>query len=964
MSPQSPVVEDIPRERREKLAKAVRQLQIREHRQLQSSPRGGLLEFIRYFWHVLEPVDPFIEGWPLECLCAHLEGISNGDMVEINGVTRLLNRLNVNVPPGFMKSLCTNVFFPAWEWGPLGRPHLRYIAFSYASELTERDNAKFRDLVTSDAYRELWGHVFRVVGDGKIRVTNDQTGFKFASSLGGVGTGERGHRVLCLAGDQKVLTEHGAIDIATLVQRRISIRAWSYNETLKTVELKPIVGWHQNPGRPLVRITTAKGGVVVCTHDHEIYTERGKRIAAALGVGDRLLTGRQIQVPPRAPTANVVNSADAYPKFFGKCRTWFSALRDLPNALLGKALSGPGMIAACSAIASPLGKVQARPHPSSPNATDCGGTNAVFSSEGDSAFLVSARNVTHQFFREHGRPVAEIPMPLAIGYVLSARSIFKVAKTAVASVAVLVAYFLAFWARPHKSRHEKTVHDERMRLPVLAQVYTGIAIPGMRRLQHFAFDLHRVVAPLVVGTVGVVAQATRALTDPRQASDASVAGNLVATLESNHWSPEFDPIVSVEAIHETPSATYCITVEGNHNLLCGDSSISVITANCDDLNKIKGTAESDESRNSTSTWATEAMQNRLNDLQRDAIINIQQRTHEEDVSGTILKQLADEYCALILPMQYEPNRHFTHYTGWNDGQDPRQDSGELAWPERYPSEVLQSFKRNAYLWSGQYQQNPVPRGGGLFKDDWWQVHEVQRSEGGVIKFVPPIAPIFVLASLDTAYSEKEENDPSALTVWAVHDNQITKRRNILMVDAWAKMLPHLSGPRQDPHPNEHPAAFRRRAMQKWGLAEWVADTCTRRRVNLLIVENKNRAPDVIKEIKKLFADRDWGIRSIDIRGDKWGRAHAITDIFTDEMVHAPAEITEDGSVIWLDWAQDAMTEISRFPRGGHDDILDSMTMAMKYLRDNGYAIRSEEQSSHERAQMMRGHQKRTAIYPV
>lgn len=449
----------------ERLAKLLLEKRLREERALQSNPDGGLLQFVRYFWHVLEPVDPFVEGWPLECMCAHLEAITRGDEVEVSGKMRSMNRFLANVPPGFMKALCcdtpvlttwgwrkhgdlrpgdfvfgkdgqpkrvlgttppgdedayevifddgtvivagaghlweverddpygapggrrtrnrvvvttteliksvpgralqrpdripltepiqmppkrvmgllghkhipddyldasaeqrwqllrglmdtdgcatkegfcsftnknyqiaegvsrlaaslgmkpcmrsrfttlngkkygphymvtftapvgarvfnlqrkqerlrgnanersrhryvkdvralgkrkvncisvegeiylagerfvpthnsllVNVFWPAWEWGPMNMPHLRYVAFSYAAELTERDNAKFRDLVTSKSYREMWGHVFQVIGDGKVRVTNDKTGFKFASSKDGVGTGERGHR--------------------------------------------------------------------------------------------------------------------------------------------------------------------------------------------------------------------------------------------------------------------------------------------------------------------------------------------------------------------------------------------------------------------------------------------------------------------------------------------------------------------------------------------------------------------------------------------------------------------------------------------------------------------------------------------------------------------------------------------------------------------------------------------------
>jgi hypothetical protein len=59
----------------------------------QQTGRGGLINFVRYFWHALEPR-------------------AFGDIPS--------NRLLMNVPPGFMKSLLTDVFWPAWEWGPCG----------------------------------------------------------------------------------------------------------------------------------------------------------------------------------------------------------------------------------------------------------------------------------------------------------------------------------------------------------------------------------------------------------------------------------------------------------------------------------------------------------------------------------------------------------------------------------------------------------------------------------------------------------------------------------------------------------------------------------------------------------------------------------------------------------------------------------------------------------------------------
>src|SRR5438270_1409633 len=105
--------------------------------------QGGLIAFVRYFWKILEPETPYVDGWPVWAMCQHLESVTFNEM----------NRLLITVPPGFMKSLLCDVFWPAWEWGPMNKAHLRYVTFSYASSLTERDNARFKDLVESREYQ-------------------------------------------------------------------------------------------------------------------------------------------------------------------------------------------------------------------------------------------------------------------------------------------------------------------------------------------------------------------------------------------------------------------------------------------------------------------------------------------------------------------------------------------------------------------------------------------------------------------------------------------------------------------------------------------------------------------------------------------------------------------------------------------------------------------------------------------
>jgi hypothetical protein len=146
----------------------------------------SLLAFVKRMWPVLEPGRALVDGWPLEAVCEHLEAITYGH----------LQKVLINVPPGFMKSLLTDVFWPAWEWGPRQLPWHRYVAFSYSASLTERDNRRFRDVMMSRDYGRLFGGKFALTSIGQTLVSNNQTGWKLATSIGGVGTGERGDRVI------------------------------------------------------------------------------------------------------------------------------------------------------------------------------------------------------------------------------------------------------------------------------------------------------------------------------------------------------------------------------------------------------------------------------------------------------------------------------------------------------------------------------------------------------------------------------------------------------------------------------------------------------------------------------------------------------------------------------------------------------------------------------------------------
>lgn len=147
--------------------------------------RRSLASFAQQAWHVLEPATALKWGWALDAICEHLEAVSSGQ----------IKRLLMNVPPGSMKSLLTGVIWPAWEWGPLGRPSLRYLGTAHKQELAVRDSMKCRRLIQSKWYQSRWPVNLTSDQNAKTKFENDKTGFREAMAFTGV-TGSRGDRVI------------------------------------------------------------------------------------------------------------------------------------------------------------------------------------------------------------------------------------------------------------------------------------------------------------------------------------------------------------------------------------------------------------------------------------------------------------------------------------------------------------------------------------------------------------------------------------------------------------------------------------------------------------------------------------------------------------------------------------------------------------------------------------------------
>ena len=383
-------------------------------------------------------------------------------------------------------------------------------------------------------------------------------------------------------------------------------------------------------------------------------------------------------------------------------------------------------------------------------------------------------------------------------------------------------------------------------------------------------------------------------------------------------------------------------------------------------------AMSDVQRQTTIETFLEAVPTRLTNPKTSAIVVLMQRLHTDDVSGIILEKNLG-YTHIMLPMEFDPERRCVTDLGF---EDPRVEEGELLFPARFPREVVERDKQVMGPWAvaGQFQQSPSPRGGGIIQRKYWALWDDEEAKSQGLNDASKYPPMdYIVASLDPAYTEKKENDPSALTVWGIWQKGGATARRLLsrtsevstilddrdtvpcvmLMHAWEKRLP-IHGSEVVREQGENDRQFRARQLQNYGLVEHVIDTCNRYNVDMLLIEAKASGLSVAQEIKRLNRTATWGVYLVNPGNlDKVARAYAIQPIFASGTVYAPDK----------DWADKVITQAEVFPKARHDDLVDSTTQALKYLRERNFLRRAEEVAADIRGSY-ESRPKKMAVYDV
>lgn len=831
----------------------------------------SLYQFFKDAWPNIETAE-FVPGWHLEAIAEHLEAVTKGD----------INRLIINVPPRSSKTTLASIVWPAWTWaqpnrGPLSGPQVKFLCASYAQLLSHEHSLKCRRLLESNWFSKAWGKSVNIRADQAAKSHYDLTagGERIATSVGATLTGRGGD---CFPAGTLVATTIGDVPIEVIAKEPHKYTVYSYNEQLREVSKSCIIASRKIRRRGLYEVSTVGGNSFRCTADHPIYVEgRGFVRASHLAIGDRLLVASARERNGNRPRLQQMRerSAKAIVRFTENIKERTQRYL-LQFALLNDASCSEGAQAMCGLRAvekeSRLSLLLAAMRHASERAPQ----------EGDRSFLQDVRRFLQKASSQSDILLSRLCEQISfqangwggqLQFQTSGEAFQSIPKDAGINRTARPLRLRSMWQKTRGKDDREWTN----------QVQPSLSSHQREYERQFTGELDNALH-------SVPSQAPR-------------------------W--HFDYIASVTPYSEEEHDVYDIQVERDHNFFAN----GVLVHNCiiiDDPHQV-AEGESDLIRGGVLTWYSEALSTRLNNFKTGAIVVIMQRVHEEDLTGHILaNETGWEH--LMIPAQYDSARRCVTGIGW---EDPRTEDGESFCPGRFNAADLKKLASTLgpYAYAGQYQQIPVPRGGGIVKSDWWQLYDPPMKDGAKLEF-PPFE--YVVASLDSAYTEKEENDYSALTVWGIWRNE-HNRPKVMLMDGWQKRL--------ELHGKTPTANLRESAKQEyWGLVEWVAHTCKKWKVDKLLIEGKASGLTVHQELRRLYSSELWMIEVIQPKGDKVARMHSVVPLFTQNVIYAPDRA----------YANLVIDEVSKFPRGSHDDLADTVSQALSWLRKVGWAIRNEE----------------------
>lgn len=171
-------------------------------------------------------------------------------------------------------------------------------------------------------------------------------------------------------------------------------------------------------------------------------------------------------------------------------------------------------------------------------------------------------------------------------------------------------------------------------------------------------------------------------------------------------------------------------------------------------------SNSDVIRNKVNEGYGNTLYSRLDDKQEGRIIVVMQRSHENDFTGYLL-ETDSSFKQIKMPIVAEEDENWSIVDRYSNKEIVfHRKVGELLHPARESSAEVKHIQEilGSYNFAGQYQQNPVSRGGNIIKRDWFQFYNPDVLNQQILQGW--VRPTELLHSWDTASKIDENNDYS------------------------------------------------------------------------------------------------------------------------------------------------------------------------------------------------------------
>ena len=300
----------------------------------------------------------------------------------------------------------------------------------------------------------------------------------------------------------------------------------------------------------------------------------------------------------------------------------------------------------------------------------------------------------------------------------------------------------------------------------------------------------------------------------------------------------------------------------------------------------------------------ESVWTRRNNPKVACIITIMQRIAQKDLAGhlietyyddTIPQHKNDQLLYINLPLLADGSEKIPYkktFLKLHPEEEQNIYKNGYFFADRFDKRFINDIKkRGDIFYNTQYQQNPLPPDGLLFKRDWFTT--ISNREYNELVRTHNLKKTFVT---DTAYTVNTRNDPSGIVEYTTYDDKI-----------------YISFARDE-------------YVDSAYIPDWIEGIATKRGADkrtIITIEPKGSGKVVVSLLKRMKPH----LNVVEYKYPSQARVNI--NMKKEERADAITAMVESGKVILVegDWNEKFISQVTTFPLNAHDEYVDLLVMA-------------------------------------